>query len=390
MLAGFCAFLNLFVTQPIEPYLEGVFHASKAHVSMTVTASTLGVALAAPLAGVIADRLGRKRVIVWSAGLLGLTTLLSASAAGLNWLIFWRFLQGLVTPGVFGVTVAYVNDEWPPHRAGAGAGYYLSGTITGGVIGRLSAGFIAQYFGWQWIFIAVGTLILLISALIQRTLPAERVFRPGISARNTAGETGPGILQAGIAHLINGRLFATFVVGFCVLSTMLDLFTYAAFHLAAPPYSLQPGALGLIFIVYLVGGIISPTAGKAIDRYGQRPVVVASATLTILGALITLLPSIWAVVAGLTLASSGLFISQSSGLSHVGVAARSHRALAVGIYVSFYYIGGSVGSTGPSWLWDGWRWPGCVAAAIAIQVVLALTVWFGWKARETSNTPAIT
>ena len=295
-----------------------------------------------------------------------------------------------MTPGVFGVTVAYVNDEWPPHRAGAGAGYYLSGTITGGVIVRHSAGFIAQYFGWQWIFIAVGTLILLISALIQRTLPAERVFRPGISARNTAGETGSGILQAGIAHLINGRLFATFVVGFCVLSTMLDLFTYAAFHLAAPPYSLQPGALGLIFIVYLVGGIISPTAGKAIDRYGQRPVVVASATLTILGALITLLPSIWAVVAGLTLASSGLFISQSSGLSHVGVAARSHRALAVGIYVSFYYIGGSVGSTGPSWLWDGWRWPGCVAAAIAVQVVLALTVWFGWKARETSNMPAVT
>jgi MFS family permease len=385
MLAGFCAFLNLFVTQPIEPYLEGVFRASKAHVSLTVTASTIGVALAAPLAGVIADRLGRKRVIVWSAALLGLTTLLSASAVGLNWLIFWRFLQGLVTPGVFGVTVAYVNDEWPPHRVGAGAGYYLSGTITGGVIGRLSAGFIAQYFGWQWIFIAVGALILLISALIQHTLPAERVFRAGITPSASSG-----ILQAGITHLMTGRLLATFVVGFCVLFTMLDLFTYAAFHLAAPPYLLRPGALGLIFIVYLVGGVISPTAGKAIDRYGQRSVVAASAALAISGALVTLLPSIWAVVAGLTLASSGLFISQSSGLSHVGVAARSHRALAVGIYVSFYYIGGSVGSTGPSWLWDAWRWPGCVAAAIVVQVVMALTVWFGWKARETSAMPAVT
>ena len=62
------------------------------------------------------------------------------------------FLQGLVTPGVFGVAVAYINDEWPPHRAGAGAGYYLSGTIAGGVTGRLGAGFIAEYFGWRWIF----------------------------------------------------------------------------------------------------------------------------------------------------------------------------------------------------------------------------------------------
>ena len=356
MLAGFCAFLNLFVTQPILPYLEGVFHATKAHVSLTVTASTMGVALAGPLAGVVADRLGRKRVIVWSAALLGITTLLSASAANLNWLIFWRFLQGLVTPGVFGVAVAYVNDEWPPERAGVGAGYYLSGTITGGVVGRLSAGFIAEYLGWRWIFVAVGTVILLTAGLIHRTLPKERNFQPGRAAA--------GIFRAGLAHLANGRLLATYFVGFCVLSTMLDLFTYASFHLAAPPFSLSPSLLGLIFMVYIVGGSLSPTAGRAIDRYGQRPAVVAAATLTITGALITLLPMLWAVVLGLTLASCGLFVSQSAGLSHVGVAARHHRALAVGIYVSFYYIGGSVGSTGPSWLWDRWHWTGCIAAAI--------------------------
>ena len=189
MLAGFCAFVNLFVTQPILPYLENVFHASKTRVSLTVTASTLGVALAGPVAGLIADRLGRKRVIVWSAAILGLTTLCSAMAATLDWLIFWRFLQGLVTPGVFGVAVAYINDEWPPQRAGVAAGYYLSGTITGGVAGRLGAGFIAQYFGWQWIFIAVGVVILITSWLIHRTLPEERNYRPGKTATATSAMT---------------------------------------------------------------------------------------------------------------------------------------------------------------------------------------------------------
>ena len=383
MLAGFCAFVNLFVTQPILPYLENVFHASKTRVSLTVTASTLGVALAGPVAGLIADRLGRKRVIVWSAAMLGLTTLCSAMAATLDWLIFWRFLQGLVTPGVFGVAVAYINDEWPPQRAGVAAGYYLSGTITGGVAGRLGAGFIAQYFGWQWIFIAVGVVILITSWLIHRTLPEERNYRPG--------KTATGFWRATAAHLGNARLLATYCVGFCVLSTMLDLFTYASFHLAAPPFSLSPSVLGMIFLVYLVGGLLSPTAGKAIDRYGQRKAVVAAAALTIGGALLTLAPSLWAVVTGLTLSSSGLFVSQSAGLSHVGVAARHNRALAVGIYVSFYYLGGSAGSTGPSWLWDMWHWPGCVAAAIIVQAAMAVIVWFGWKRQgETSEVPAAT
>ena len=132
VLAGFCAFLNLFLTQPILPLLASIFGASKATVSLTVTAATLGVALAAPFTGQIADRLGRKPVILWSAALLGVTTLLGATAPTLNWLIFWRFCQGLTTPGVFAVAVAYINDEWPAEKAASAAGAYVSGTVVGG------------------------------------------------------------------------------------------------------------------------------------------------------------------------------------------------------------------------------------------------------------------
>src|SRR3954451_10920559 len=90
VLAGFCAFLNLFLTQPIQPLLASLYGVSKAMVSLTVTAATLGVAMAAPFAGQIADRFGRKKVIVWSAALLGLATLVAATSPNLHWLIFWR------------------------------------------------------------------------------------------------------------------------------------------------------------------------------------------------------------------------------------------------------------------------------------------------------------
>jgi YNFM family putative membrane transporter len=51
VLAGICAFLTLFAPQPILPMLADVFHASKVTISLMVTASTLGVALAAPVIG---------------------------------------------------------------------------------------------------------------------------------------------------------------------------------------------------------------------------------------------------------------------------------------------------------------------------------------------------
>src|SRR5258708_6564106 len=110
--AGFCAFVTLFAPQPLLPLLAREFRVTPAAISLVVTASTLAVALAAPFAGVVADRFGRKRVIVPAAFLLALPTLLAATATSYGQLLFWRFLQGLFTPGIFAVIIAYVNEEW--------------------------------------------------------------------------------------------------------------------------------------------------------------------------------------------------------------------------------------------------------------------------------------
>ena len=70
VLAGFTAFLDLYATQPLLPLLTRVFGATHVAVSLTVTASTVAVALAAPFVGRLADIVGRKRVIVGSAFVL--------------------------------------------------------------------------------------------------------------------------------------------------------------------------------------------------------------------------------------------------------------------------------------------------------------------------------
>jgi YNFM family putative membrane transporter len=373
VLAGFCAFLNLFVTQPILPLLAALFHAGKAAVSLTVTAATFGVALAAPFTGLVADRLGRKRVIVWSAAILGVTTVLCATAPTLPWLIFWRFLQGVATPGVFAVTVAYVNDEWPPDRAAAAIGAYVSGTVLGGFSGRVLAGFLSEYFGWRSAFIVVGIMSLVIAAVLLRGLPAERNFVPAAHRSR--------LLAEALAHLRNRRLMAACAGGFCVLFTMVALFTYVTFHLAAPPFLLSPGWLGSIFCVYLAGAAVTPWAGREIDRFGHRRAVLGAASLGAAGALVSLAPNVPLILLGLTLCSCGVFIAQAAAVSYIGTVTHHNRALAVGIYVSFYYTGGSFGSSGPAWLWGKFGWPGCVGLIVCVQAVLALIALFGWPAR---------
>ena len=154
--------------------LTGIFHATKIAVSMTVTLAGLGVAVAAPIAGILADKIGRKRVIVWSAFLLGVCSLAAATSSGLGVLLFWRFCQGLCTPGVFSVTVAYINDEWAGGGAGAVLSSYVSGTVLGGFSCRFISGVVASHLGWRWVFVVVGLLSLVVFWVRRSLLESPR------------------------------------------------------------------------------------------------------------------------------------------------------------------------------------------------------------------------
>ena len=97
---------------------------------------------------------------------------------------------------------------------------------------------------------------------------------------------------------------ATYAVGFGVLFNFIATFTFISFHLAAPPFNLSPAALGFIFTVYLVGTFIVPLVGQGVSRFGRRRFVIAILALWVLGILLTLVPSLIAVIVGLTLAAA--------------------------------------------------------------------------------------
>jgi YNFM family putative membrane transporter len=372
VLAGFCAFLQLYSTQPLLPLLTEIFHTTKLAVSMTVTAGGLGVALAAPFAGRLADRVGRKRVIVWSAFLLAITSLATATSPNLSTLVFWRFCQGVCTPGVFSVTVAYINDEWSGRGAGSALSTYVSGTVAGGFSSRFISGLVASHWDWRWVFVVLGMLNLAVAVGVAVLLKPERETKHLVEAEGS-------LASAVAAHLRNRQLVATFGVGFCVLFSLVAVFTYVTFYLADPPFNLAPAALGSIFFVYLIGVAANPTAGRAIDRFGHRAVLACGIGAGIGGVALTLGHNLWMVGLGLTICSTGAFAATTAANTFLGLAARENRALAVGLYATFYYVGGSLGAAIPGYFWDWGGWPACVAFVACVQAVTVMLALIFWK-----------
>ena len=375
-LCGVCAFLGLYCTQPLLPLLAHLFHASKTGVGMTVSAATLGVALSAPIFGALTERLPRKRVIVASLIGISIPTLLTATSTSLAQFIFWRFLQGVTIPGVVAVLVTYIGEEWPPHRVALVMSYYVSGTALGGFIGRISSGILADHFNWRVSFLFIGAASLAGAAAVAAWLPHGR-RRPAAPPAKQAELT---FLYQVQGLFRNRRLLATFAVGFNVLFSLVGVFTWITFHLSAPPFLLSTTALSSLFFVYLVGLIVTPAAGYIITRVGLRAGIAGAICCSITGVLLTLAPSLWIVILGLTMLSSGVFIAQTASQSHLRVAAPpGARVTAAGLYITCYYLGGTATGVVPGAFWAFGKWPACVAFIVAMQLAALTIALIGWR-----------
>jgi predicted MFS family arabinose efflux permease len=368
---GIATFLPLYATQPLLPVFRQVFQASELLVSLTVASTVLAVALTAPITGLLADRLGRKRVMVASMIGLALPTFLSATSGSLAQFIVWRFLQGIFLPGVIAIVVAYISEEAPRQSVGSTMATYVTGTVVGGFLGRFATGLITAHWGWQTAMVALGFTTLAGALLTWRLLPRSTHFVPHGNFITS--------LRSVRSHLRNPQLLATYAVGFNLLFCLVATFTYVNFYLADAPFHLGPGALASIFSVYLFGVIVTPIAGRLIDRIGCRAALLGAAAVASAGLLLTLVHYVPVVMAGLTIAACAAFACQSTASSHVGKVATTARSSAAGLYVGMYYLGGCLGSILPGCIWKQAGWIGCVAIIVAVQAVTASLAYRAWK-----------
>jgi predicted MFS family arabinose efflux permease len=361
----------MYATQPLLPEFRGLFGASEAAVGLTVTATTFGCALAAPLVGSLADSIGRKRVIVAAIVALALVTFGAASSTTLPELIAWRAAQGALMPGVFAVTLAYIAEEFPAAVAGSAVAAYVTGNVFGGFLGRYLSALIASHAGWPTVFVVLGALNLAGATFVVIALPRSQHFRRSVSF----GASGNAIL----GFLRDPQVLTTYCMGGTVLFTLVAAFTYVTFHLSDPPFDLSTAAIGSVFFVYLLGVVATPLGGRLIDRVGNRTATLGALATSIAGLLLTLVPDLPAIIVGLAIMSSAVFVMQVSSQGYLGRIVRENRSTAAAAYFTFYYAGGGLGAVVPAAAWSSGGWPATVLLIVAVQACVGALAFFGWR-----------
>lgn len=369
-LLGLCALLNIYSTQPLLSELAGTFRVPVDRATWTISATTLGVALVAPFAGSISDYLGRKRVMLGAIGASAVATAACAAAWNFDALLAFRLAQGMLIPFVFAVAVAYVAEEYTGASAVAANALYVSGTAFGGFCGRFLSGAATAGYGWRSSFVVLAVVLVIVLATTAAWLAPDRRFRRSRSL--LAGVRGIG------GHLRHARLLGTCFVGTAILFVQVGSFTYAGLHLQAPPFRLTTVQVGAVFAVFLVAVVVMPLAGALINRIGRLGTYVVASAVSLAGLGLTLVPTTPTVIAGLAATCTGVFCGQVCATGYAAEAGGAARSGAIGLYLTSYYLGGSVGAVAPApfFAWAGWSaCVGLLALVTGISMAVAAAVW---------------
>jgi YNFM family putative membrane transporter len=344
------SFTNVYITQPILPVLRDEFSVDTVLVSLTVSAVILGIAIANLPFGFLADRLSIHPIILTGGVLVASAGLVCALTAHFWIFIVARFLQGLFIPALTTCLAAYLARTVPPARLNVVMGSYVSATVLGGLGGRLLGGWIHPPLHWRYAFVSAAVLILAATVAAYRGLPR---------ASADAARTRDAVRL--LALLKRWDLLRIYLCAAGSFSLFSSVFNYLPFRLTGPPFNFSTELTTLLYLSYIMGILMGPTAGRISNRYGSGNALLAGSIVLGGSLVLVLLPSVPAVVLGLLGICAGFFDVHAAAVGSLNRKLSTGQGRANALYVLFYYAGGWLGITVSGFAYTRGDWPAVIA-----------------------------
>ena len=277
----------------VAPALAREWGLTKGALGPVFSAGLFGLMIGALVFGPLADRIGRKKIIVFSTLAFGIGALATAFVQDVNTLLAIRFLTGLGLGGAMPNTIA-MTSEFSPHRRRATMVMIMfCGFSAGAALGGLLAAALIPQFGWRSVFVAGGVAPLLLVPILALRLP-ESVRFLALTGRANQGVAQllgllspraafapatqfvihePGLAGIPMLHLFrDGRTLVTLLLWVVFFMSLLDLYFLTNWlPTVLNDLGSSVSAAAVIGSMLQVGGVVGALAlGSIIDRFSFR------------------------------------------------------------------------------------------------------------------------
>jgi predicted MFS family arabinose efflux permease len=283
---------------PLLPEIERRTGASDAELGIALAAYAIPILVVSLPLGRLADRVGRRPLLLGGLALTAAGSILIAFSDALGLLIIGRAVQGVGSAASWIAALALVSDLAPPGRKGASIGFALAANSVGAIAGPALGGLTGDVIGFEFPFFLVAGVTVMLGivgwAFLPHRPPVE-VERPKTRLRDVVRlAASPGVLPATLI-VVGGAG----VLGLVEVVVPLD---------GDERLGLSAAAIGALFAATIaLDAVAAPVAGGASDRVGRIPVALLG--LVVLAAstsLLAVLGGVAGLIAGLAVFGVGI------------------------------------------------------------------------------------
>lgn len=325
------------LVSPVLPDLVADLGQPEGRAGLVIAAVALPGILVAPLVGLLADRFGRRRVLVPCLVLFGVGGLLAGAAGSFPALLAARVVQGTGAAGLINLVVVLIADHWDGEERARLLGRNSAVLTVFIAVMPLLGGLLAELGTWRWSFAAYGWA-LVVAAIVLVALPADRPVGTTASLAGQARDAGALLRDPGLRVAV-GSAILLFVGMFAVTLTLLPLIGEERFGLSA-------GARGAILASTAIGSTTTSLTIAAVQRRVGRVGAVRIGTTTFAVGIVLMgaapHPAVLVIGAIVTGVAEGLVIPTLQAVV-TELAPPAQRGAAVAVFVSGTRTGQTVG-----------------------------------------------
>lgn len=365
---------NLYYCQPLLGAFARDFHVSEARASLINILTQCGYGLGLFFLVPLGDKWQRRRMIVGMHLVAALGLLGAAISPGLTTLAASSLLIGVATTAcqVFLPLAAHLaRDE----ERGKVIGTIMGGLLAGILASRTLSGVVAQYFGWRMVYYVATGLMLIMALVLYRLLPGE----------TPAFKGSYGQLMQSLWVLLKQQpvVQQSALIGASLFGAISAFWATMAFFLERAPYHYSLSVIGFFGLIGAGGALSSPLIGRFIDR--KSPLfAIRCGTLIIIAGWLVLWLGMWKValvIAGVILLDVGLQSAHIPNMARNYALIPEARTRLNTLYMTSFFIGGTLGSTLGSLAWDRDGWNGVCAAGLGMTICGMVVAFLKFNSR---------